>query len=67
MNSLSKRLTEEFGKGFSSTNIKQIRSFYLTYSKGQTLSDEFKLFGRILPSKEKRVEKYLNRKGGGNN
>lgn len=40
---LSKRLSKEFGKGFSVTNIKQMRSFYLTYSKGQTVSDEFKL------------------------
>ena len=40
---LSERLLSEFGKGFSITNLKQMRSFYLTYSKGQTLSDEFKL------------------------
>ena len=40
---LSKRLTTEFGKGFSTTNIKQMRSFYLAYQKGQTLSDEFVL------------------------
>ncbi|MDR2084910.1 MAG: PDDEXK nuclease domain-containing protein [Bacteroidales bacterium] len=37
---ISKRLTEDFGKGFSITNIKQMRSFYLIYSKGQTVSDE---------------------------
>lgn len=43
INGLSKRLSEEFGKGFSATNLKQMRSFYLTYSKGQTASDEFKL------------------------
>jgi predicted nuclease of restriction endonuclease-like (RecB) superfamily len=40
---LSKRLLSEFGRGFSVTNIKQMRSFYLTYAKGQTVSDEFKL------------------------
>lgn len=40
---LSIRLLNEFGKGFSPTNIKQMRSFYLTYSKSQTVSDEFKL------------------------
>lgn len=40
---LSIRLLNEFGKGFSSTNIKQMRSFYLSYSKGQTASDEFNL------------------------
>ena len=40
---LSERLSKEFGRGFSETNIKQMRTFYLSYSKGQTASDEFKL------------------------
>lgn len=40
---LSKRLTENYGKGFSETNLKQMKSFYLAYRKGQTVSDEFKL------------------------
>ena len=40
---LSHKLTIEFGKGFSTTNLKQMRTFYLTYSKGQTVSDEFSL------------------------
>ncbi len=35
---LSKRLTKEFGKGFSVTNLQQMRQFYLTYEKQQTLS-----------------------------
>lgn len=41
----SKELTDKFGKGFSLTNLKQMRQFYLVYSKGQTLSDqlEFRL------------------------
>jgi predicted nuclease of restriction endonuclease-like (RecB) superfamily len=43
INELSSRLTQEFGKGFSATNLKQMRSFYQIYSKGQTLSDEFEL------------------------
>jgi len=37
---LSDRLTSEFGRGFSVTNLKAFRSFYLTYSKSQTLSDQ---------------------------
>jgi hypothetical protein len=37
---LSSRLSIEFGKGFSVTNLKQMRTFYLTYSKGQTVSAE---------------------------
>ncbi len=50
---LSERLIKEFGKGFSVTNLKQMRQFYITYEKqqtmsvksekGQTVSDEFKL------------------------
>ena len=35
---LSKVLTKEFDKGFSVTNIQQMRNFYLTYQKQQTLS-----------------------------
>lgn len=41
--SLSLKLTKEFGKGFSITNLKQMKTFYIKYSKGQTLSDQFKL------------------------
>ncbi len=40
---LSDKLSREFGKGFSATNLKQMRTFYLTYSKGQMVSDEFNL------------------------
>ena len=41
---LSLHLVERFGKGFSFTNLKQMRQFYMIYSKdqiGQTLSDQF--------------------------
>lgn len=41
---LSAYLTDIFGKGFSTTNLKQMRQFYLTYANdqiGQTLSDQF--------------------------
>ena len=41
---LSKKLTEKYKKGFSLTNLKQIRSFYLVYSeKGQTVYDLFEI------------------------
>ena len=42
---LSAYLTKNFGKGFSVTNLKQMRQFYLVYAKdqiGQTVSDQFK-------------------------
>ena len=35
---LSKELTKEFGKGFSRSNLQNMRQFYLTYKKCQTLS-----------------------------
>jgi predicted nuclease of restriction endonuclease-like (RecB) superfamily len=37
---LSKVLTNEFGRGFSVTNLKQMRQFYLIYAIGQTPSDQ---------------------------
>ena len=35
---LSKELTQEFGKGFSRSNLQNMRAFYLTYEKCQTVS-----------------------------
>ncbi len=40
---ISRKLTADFGKGFSETNIKQMRQFYLTYVIRQTPSDQFTL------------------------
>ena len=43
---LSEKLTEKYKKGFSVTNLRQMRQFYVVYSENgihQTLSDEFKL------------------------
>ena len=37
---LSERLTEEFGKGFSVRNLRNMRRFYLTFPIRQTLSAE---------------------------
>ncbi|MEM6806890.1 MAG: PDDEXK nuclease domain-containing protein, partial [Bacteroidota bacterium] len=37
---LSKKLVEEYGRGFSIRNLEQMRKFYLTYSKTQTVSAE---------------------------
>ena len=44
---LSAYLTGKFGKGFSVTNLQQMRQFYTIYSCdqiGQTRSDQFKIF-----------------------
>lgn len=35
---LSDQLTKEFGKGFSLRNLEQIRQFYMTYSKSESLA-----------------------------
>jgi len=40
---LSLELTKEFGKGFSSRNIENMRRFYLAFSKTETVSAKFKL------------------------
>lgn len=40
---LSDELTKEFGKGFSVDNLENMRRFYLTYQKSETLSRNFKL------------------------
>ena len=37
---LSRRLTQDFGRGFTETNLKYMRQFYLAFSKGHTLCDE---------------------------
>ena len=51
---LSKRLTEEFGKGFSLSNLKYFRQFYLSFSIGHALRDQ-------LPD-EKPVKKISDHK-----
>ncbi|MCP1224625.1 YhcG family protein [Sebaldella sp. S0638] len=51
LENLSKILTKEFGKGFSFTNLTQMRKFYLIYSKLsilQTVSEELGNDGKIL-------------------
>ena len=37
---LSAKLTKEFGKGFTETNLKYMRQFYQAFEKGHALSDE---------------------------
>ena len=38
LKALSIELTKEFGKGFSRSNLQNMRQFYLTYEKCQTVS-----------------------------
>jgi predicted nuclease of restriction endonuclease-like (RecB) superfamily len=37
---LSKRLTDDYGQGFTTTNLKYMRQFYLAFPKGHTLCDQ---------------------------
>lgn len=38
--SISNKLTDAYGKGFSKTNLKNMRMFYSLFPIGQTLSDQ---------------------------
>lgn len=40
INMFSKRLTNDFGKGFSVSNLKLMKKFYLTYKTGYTLCNQ---------------------------
>ena len=37
---LAKRLTNEYGRGFTKTNLKYMRQFYTTFGKGHALRDQ---------------------------
>ncbi len=37
---LSRRMTKDFGKGFTTTNLKYMRQFYLTFPNSHALSDQ---------------------------
>ena len=39
ISALAKRLTGEFGKGFTATNLKYMRQFYLAFPIGHTVCD----------------------------
>ena len=43
LQNLSIELTQEFGKGFSQDNLKNMRRFYLAFPKSETVSNQFKL------------------------
>ncbi|MBB6625093.1 DUF1016 domain-containing protein [Clostridium gasigenes] len=60
---LSEELTKEFGKGFTSTNLKTMRKFYLTFENSHSLRDQlswthYRLLIKI--EDEKRRDFYIN-------
>lgn len=62
----SQTLTEEYGRGFGLTSIKNMRSFYLMFSKlqiGQAMLDQFKLTDETIrqaPLDESTIPFYPN-------
>ena len=61
---ISKRLTSEFGKGFSERNLRFIRQFYLTYKNRSPVSQsrqgpEFKRNDEIFSHGERSVSRLL--------
>ena len=50
---LSERLTKEFGKGFTISNIKYFRQFYLSFSIGHAVRDQSHALGRKSAGKAK--------------
>ena len=58
----SKRLTKEFGKGYTVTSLKYMRQFYI-FSKGHSLSDQLTWthYRKLLPiKKDNEIEYYIN-------
>lgn len=54
---LSKKLTKEFGRGLSVTNLRNMRLFYQSFQKHQTLSDELSWSHYLLLTKIKEEDK----------
>ena len=60
---LAERLTKEFGKGFTVTNLKYMRQFYAAFPNGHALRDHlswthYRLLMKV--NEPKRREFYLN-------
>jgi len=54
---LSEKLTQEFGRGLSVTNLRNMRLFYQSFQKHQTLSDELSWSHYLLLTKIKEEDK----------
>jgi len=61
LESLSKKLTNEFGKGFSVDNLEKMRKMYITFPNSATLSRKFKLvtLSRINKNRRRKQKKFL--------
>ena len=56
----SNKLTEELGKGYSETNLKYMRTFYLSIEKGQHIADQLSWshYQVLLPLKDTYIINY---------
>ena len=52
LKNVSLNLAKHFGKGFSVTNLKQMRQFFQIYSIGQTVSDQLNISEKLLKKLE---------------
>ena len=51
---LSRKLTNEFGRGFSVDNLEKMRKFYNVFQNSETLSRKFKLVSLFRTNKNRR-------------
>ncbi len=60
LKNLSIRFTLEYGKGYSLTNMKNMRKFYLYYQKGQSLPDQLSWshYTELLKVKEEPIRNF---------
>ena len=59
LENLSKKLTNEFGKGFSVDNLEKMRKFYNVFQISETLSRKFKLVS-LFRNNKNRTRKILS-------
>lgn len=54
------RYTEKYGKGYSTSNLKYMRQFYLIFQKGQPLVDQLSWshFLLLIPIKDENIRNY---------
>ena len=61
LENLSKKLTNEFGRGFSVDNLEKMRKFYNIFENSETLSRKFNMVSlfRINKNRRRNKEKFL--------
>ena len=62
---LSKELTKIFGRGFSVTNLKMMRLFYIKYQKGQSLTDQFENDKKTNENDQNKAKNLIRIRGKG--